>query len=371
MKIGILTYQRAENYGAMLQAFALKKYLENLGYIAEMIDYWPDYHANHFKIFSHYSFQQRSLVGKFYYFLLLVWSYKWMKKRQDIFRHFMQRFLGLKSKPEYTTRNTLRDEYDIVVYGSDQIWRKQPFSEFQKFDELYFGTSQIKASRKIAFAASMGPVHIQKGDDFFFKEYLNNFNNISVRESELKIFLENIGFTVTQVLDPVFLLTKYEWEKLVKNKAHKMKGGGYILFYNLLNTKESRKLVYDISKKTGYKIKELCKIKNFKVTSPYYIKSAGVEEFLSLIKEAEIVLSNSFHGIAMSLIFQKQFFAIGMRHKAGRVLSLLQLLGIEERYIADDSINIPKSFIDYKLVELKIDTLKKHSTSFLRKVLDY
>ena len=255
MKIGILTYHRAENYGAMLQAYALRKYLLGLGHDVSFVDYWPSYHVNYFKIFSWDRFKKANWKGKIVYLLgATVWLCPRMTRSKRLQRFIHER-LGVTGKPRYNENTKATEHYDVVVYGSDQIWRKQNMGGVG-FDDWYFGAENVVADKKIVYAGSMGTVKTTEKDDAYVKKMMQNFERISVREADLDSYLKGLGVASQQVIDPVFLLSKEEWEAVADKKQEKRK---YILFYNLLNKPESVRFAERLSKETGLPIKELNK----------------------------------------------------------------------------------------------------------------
>ena len=364
MKIGILTYHRAENYGALLQAYALRTYLQSKGHDVSFVDYWPDYHMNYFKLFSWKRFMAANWKGKIAYLLgATVWLCP-RKTRSKRLQRFIHERLGVTGEPRYDEKTKKTEHYDVSVYGSDQIWRKQNMGGVG-FDDWYFGAENVVADKKIVYAGSMGTVKTSEKDDEYVKKMMRNFEHISVREADLDLYLKGLGVTSQQVIDPVFLLSKEEWEAVADKKQKK---GKYILFYNLLNRPESVRFADKLSKETGLPIMELNKKMSFKHLGKRYISGASVEEFLRLVHDAEYVVSNSFHGVAFSLIFQKQFFAVGFGERGNRVKSLLNSIGLNSRYIEDVAgSSMSDIAINYYDVQGKLDNLIYVSTTYLQK----
>lgn len=367
MKIGILTYHRAENYGALLQAYALKTYLQNLGHEVSFVDYWPKYHSDYFKLFPWQQLYKRSYLSKIIFGVkLILWAIpRYIRKKR--FKTFMQEKLGLPMVPQYTNNNIKTENYDVVVYGSDQIWRKQNLSGVD-FDDWYFGSDNVFADKKVVYAGSMGAIDTSVRDSEYVQKMMKNFCAISVREYDLQSYLVGLGISASLVIDPVFLLSKEQWmnvtNKFVGDKTK------YILFYNLLNTPESKLFAKRLSKEMHLSIREINKKMTFNHIGKRYHMMASVEQFLQLINDAELVVSNSFHGVAMSLVFEKQFYAVGMGQKSNRVKSLLQLIGISERYIESGSAFSPNQLIDYKEVGNVLQTLSNKSKLFIQESID-
>ena len=361
MRIGILTYQRAENYGALLQAYATFTYLRSLGHEVAFVDYWPKYHSDYFKLFPWQSLTSMHTQSRILFVIkLFLWCLpRFIRKLR--FQKFMTERLELPHHPQYTSNQHQIEGFDMVIYGSDQIWRKQNLGDVA-FDALYFGSDAVKAKWKIAYAGSMGTINTTVQDDAFVSKMMGNFDSISVREFDLQLYLENLNIFSKLVSDPVFLLSREQWGKIMKKAKNKEK---YILFYNLLNTRESEDFVEKLSHIQNLPIKEVNKQMSFRHIGCRYLFTASVEQFLQLINEAEYVVSNSFHGVAMSIIFEKQFYAVGFGQRANRVLSLLQSLHISDRYVNTNVDVSFDQFIDYKKVNSSLCELISYSKSYL------
>lgn len=234
------------------------------------------------------------------------------------------------------------------------------------FDYWYFGSENVKA-RKIAYAASMGNIEVRPAEEATLKGYLGNFDAISVREDSLKRYLASIGVESQMVCDPVFLLSRKQWETLAEKSTEPLPYQHYILVYNLLGQSSTVRFSEQLSRENGLPIVEINKKYVPFTGHRFYNRTARVEEFLSLIARADYVVSNSFHGVALSLIFQKQFFAVGMGKRAGRVISLLNTLKISERYKEDYSADF--SSIDYNLIDEQINVYVADSRKFIKKAL--
>ena len=366
MRLGVLTYHRAENYGGCLQAFALKNYLEQKGNNVEFIDYWPDYHKKHYKYFNPHEFRKRNWKGKIAYIVFTVFSLPWLIKRRKKFRFFINTQLRVIGNPVYRKRtHVCSTKYDAVLFGSDQIWRKQNYFGFEGYDSWYFGDHHVACPSKIAYAASVGNLNRTRNTDNFFRKQMENFTTISVREQEIKKWLEELGYKPELVVDPVLLLKKEDWLKLCE--PSKLSSGKYILFYNLLETPESVNLAVNLAKERGCEIRELTKSRSLRRQGRKQIRTASIGEFLSLIANAEVVVGNSFHGVAFSILFEKEFYAVGLRNFSQRVESLLSVLGISERYIKDGTYN--QNLINYRQVEKKLEQLRSFSQQFLENSL--
>lgn len=362
MKIGILTYHRAENYGALLQAYATMAYLRSMGHEVSFVDYWPQYHSDYFSLFPIRIYNKRNIKGRVAMLLRFVlWGIpRYIRKYRLL--AFIHKHLGLPQHPLYIGDNCKTNEYDLVVYGSDQIWRKQNLDGVG-FDSWYFGSDNVQSKRKVVYAGSMGAISLNSEDESYVLQQMNHFDSLSVREKDLQDFLFSKGIESQLVCDPVFLLSKEEWFK-VASPSHNNKK--YILFYNLLNSQESVDFANCLSHKTGLPIIEINKVLTpSRFISRRYVSCASVGRFLGLIKDAEYVVSNSFHGVAFSIIFEKRFYAVGMGERANRVLSLLDVIRCENRYIYHAN-----SPVDYKTV-IMYESVKERMLLMICQSKDY
>ena len=257
--------------------------------------------------------------------------------------------------------STVNEKYDIIVHGSDQIWRKQ--FEIKVYNPVYFGRHNISARCKISYAASMGNIAETEADKRIIKSYLFNLDRISVREEKLKNLVQELGFNCELHIDPVFLLNKEQWNSLVP--MTKTINDKYILYYcfqpNAFDISEIQKF----AEERHLKVKILYG-KVFKKDTISEIAVANSHDFLNLIRGAEFVFTSSFHGLAFSLIFQKPFYA-SFKTNSGRAESLLLQLYLNH-YLLEQQSPIPSYYkeIDYHTVENKISDMRKKSYEYLK-----
>jgi len=362
MRIGILTYHRAENYGALLQAYALRTYLAGLGHDVDFVDYWPDYHHRYFELFSWRKFRESNLRGKMVLLYYTLFWHQARRRRQQNLQAFMREELGLPLEARYRNDHDVVNEFDVVFYGSDQIWRRQRMPSHPDFDFWYFGSDNVQA-RKIAYAASMGSIDVKENKKEVLRKHLLGFEAISVRETSLKEWLTSLNIQAQIVCDPVFLLGKEVWLSLANKASEQPPYQHYILVYNLLGQTSTVNFAERLSKEKHLPIVEVNKKYVLFTSGRRYCRTARVEHFLSLLAHADYVVSNSFHGVALSLIFQKQFFAVGMGQRAGRVTSLLDSLRIPEQY-TDVWRYVPS--IDYTVLSPLLSDMVRSSRAFIQ-----
>ena len=358
MRIGVLTYHRAHNYGAMLQAYALLSFLRNHGYNAELIDYWPITHKNQYALIK--PIVGNCILSKIKCIIATTITFIRRYMRICKFEKFSQKYLNINSTIQYPMPDWGYLQYDCVIVGSDQIWRNhESDGKHIGFDPVYFCQHIPKNIRCISYAASMGIIQLNKEDKDILKNYLNRFSRILVRENSLKEAIDELGFDSAIVVDPTLLLSKDEWNKFLPNKRfHTTK---YVLYYELVKSKEA--LVF-----AKHKAEELgCKLLIMDATIPLmpqrrHISYASPIEFLHAIRDAEFVIATSFHGTAFSVIFEKQFITIGLNKNADRVQTMLHQLDIEEHY-QEHPQNVMD--IDYAQVKIRFSKLVANSMHLL------
>lgn len=363
MKIGILTFHRAINYGAFLQAYALKKFIESLGYDVSIIDYWPNEHSAAYNLFPPASWWKvRPLWTNIKATIYTALCFHSMYERKIKMERLMRIYLNLPQRPLYKHKNELNKlSYDCIIYGSDQIWWKSSIPNYEGFDDVYWGEHISKDIKKIAYAPSMGIMELNAKDRNFIREKLPNFYALSARETSLSDIIKQLTFkTVDVVLDPVFLIPSKEWEHLCKS----VNEDKYILYYNLIPSKEGQEQVDILCKHFGCRFIELTGRVNALKRGKRYQQTLDAIEFISLIKNATFIITSSFHGVAFSILFHKDFYTIGLKNQSGRAMSLLTLLGIQDRLLVTPATSAPKC-IDYKTVDEKLEKMVNISKNFI------
>lgn len=354
MKIGIVTYHRTNNYGAVMQALATRFVLEDMGHEVYYVDYWPDYHKEMYALFSKRKFKKSNIMGKAGLLLLLLLRHKASKRRIDNFEKFFHTYIYPYCRP-------VDESFDVVIYGSDQIWRKQ--GALGTYNPFYFGDNKIKTQHHISYAASMGVLPDNDADKEKVKALVSHLEKISVREEGLRQLLLSLGFeNIALSVDPTFLLSSEEWNRRLPSEEYK--GEKYALLYMVglraFDMKEVKK--FTVSK--GLKLIVL-RGNATSIETKTNITSASPYEFISLIKNAEYVFTASFHGLAFSIIYGKQFFA-SFKRNSGRAESLLNLIGASNRLLPPmDSIPQDLEPIDYVDVHNKLNVVRQESLKYL------
>lgn len=371
MKIGIVTFHRAINYGAVLQAYALEKFIKN-GLCCknvEIIDYQKQAQKEAYKLFR----PNNSLLSivQNLYTLLNINS---LNAKYRKYRSFVEKYIDLSSNSYDDTNTELLSKdstrYSYLISGSDQIWNVR----MSDFDESYFLAFNNNA-KKIAYAPSLGRLDFTPLEEEYFIRYLKTYNILSVREYQSREYLKKFySKEIPVVIDPVFLISAQKWDEIaIKPNI----SGKYILFYSLGNVAGIRKFVKKLSRVTGIKVVTILKSLR-DVFSGFETRfDAGPQDFLGLISNAEYVVTDSFHAVSFSLVYHRKFWAFSPSESAGergswtRIPNLLNIAGLENRILnADncDSVNIYES-IDFKKVDSNLVPQIEKSKLFLRKSL--
>ena len=278
---------------------------------------------------------------------------------------FLKRWRAARSFAENHLNLSNDEQFDLVLYGSDQIWRKFQRTTFKGFDPVYFGQNYVVAKRRITYAASMGPVAFDTEDDrVFFQKSMGNFDAISVRESGLQNMLaEEFAITATKVCDPTLLLSQDDWQKLIDNRC--IPEYPYILYYRLNPNSTADRFVERLSASMGIKVVEF----RGKIPLMHYGRryrlTAGPVAFLSMLNGAQCVVSTSFHGVALSIRLQKQFYFVSKEKNANRAMTLLTDLGLQHRRVIDWRNHHIDDHIDYSCCENKLCDMTAKSGQWL------
>lgn len=368
MKVGVLTFHYAHNYGAMLQAYALVSKLNSLGFEAEVIDYrLPCIYENHEKLsfsrlFDKYKRNDSSLIS----LLKAIKNYYRNRNRDvkwDRFEKFLNVFLPKSRRVFKQDLSGLN--YNAFICGSDQIWNPI-FTD--GVNPIYYLQNLSKSSIRIAYAASNGQDKIEELNLERSINYINSLNAISVREKGLKDFLTSkINKPVEHVLDPIFLLEKEDWETVLELPNEK----DYILVYSFHEDDlfyESLKLVEAQFKMP---IIKLCYEKDKNISSHIkQIDNCGPREFLGYFRNASFVITNTFHGTAFSVLFEKQFRVVPPKRFRGRIDSVLSEIKLSGQVIEDISqANLEKT-INYNEVLPLLGNWRALSIQFLLNALE-
>ena len=361
MKVAIITFHRAINYGAVLQVLALQESIMKLNHEATVIDYRCKAIEEDYKnIRLKKGVGLKSIVNN-------VISYPIRYKKKKEFYRFVEKNLNLSSSIYSSNAELIKsnDEYDIFITGSDQVWD----DKCVKFDKAYFLDFVSESSKKNSYAASFSFGELPNDLKEEYRARLKDFNNISVREEVgKKIFGQLLNKNIVVSLDPTLLLNKEEWSKYATERLIEQK---YILIYSVHAPNKLFKFAEELSNKTGFKLVNINDSWQRKVNAKY-LRGISPSEYLSLFKNAQYILTNSFHGTVFSLIFNKKFMVelVSKTNKINhRSKHLLELLGLEDRILENIDGKWQDDDIDYKNVNCILEIERKKSIQYLENIL--
>jgi polysaccharide pyruvyl transferase WcaK-like protein len=340
-QISILTQPLHGNYGGILQAYALQYVLKELGFNVVTINY------------------RRKNRGDFVkgmgYFLKCILNrskeYPYFEKEVIAIQQHQSKFIekninysfeinSVEKLKSYIEKN----QFKAVIVGSDQVWR----SEYSPRIESFFldFVDENMAIKKLAYAASFGVDYweFDENKTNLIRKLLNTFNYVSVREeSAVELCKDNLNINVEHVLDPTLLLNASIYRTLCNNISVDMKGK--IFSYILDESDEKNNILNKLAKRCDMQVK---KINLEKKKIDFFIKdienysNPSVEEWIKSIDEADFVVTDSFHGVVFSLIFNKQFLVISNSSRGvSRFESLLNIFNLRGRMLYEDDINAP------------------------------
>lgn len=363
LKIKTITCHNVYNHGASLQEYALLQFLTNSGYQAEAISYNPDYLSNHFNFLavSNPKFDSNFLFRSIYLLLKLPGRLLSLRRKYN-FDKFSSKYIS-STKESFTSNQALKEnipEADVYICGSDQIWN----SFFQNGKDPAFYLDFVPDNKlKISYAASFATETIEENIKPFVSENVKRINSVSVRESSGVKILEDLGFNnIKHVLDPVFLLDKKSW-KMIAAKDNVIEKS-YILVYDADSNPSIKDFVLKMSIKNNW---EIVTISDRISYADKNLSSKGPDVFLSLIKEASFVVSNSFHAVAFSLIFEKQFVVFNRaEHINTRMKDIVDMLNIKETILPYTTAQDEYQYIiNYDNVRPILQNYIKESKQFL------
>lgn len=359
-KIRLITFHTPKNYGALLQAYSLMTFLQHYSNDVEIIDF----NTKHLRR-SYSLFPKVNSVKSFLALLYLIPTYYPKQKKFRKFKKFVKERLILTGRYEsfIELENAMKTEdIDIFITGSDQVFNPNRIEEERKAFFLGFVSSD---KNKISYAGSFGCKEIPAEKKEEILEYLKEYKGISVREeSGVKLLRNTYGIDATCVIDPVLLNNRDFWISncIPYKKKHIT---DYFLFYRLMNDKATDEKVSKMAREKGLKLvvitDGLCRIKGAKI-----LRDVGPCEFLTLYKDSRFIATDSFHGVAFSIVFQKQFVFVDTRKNTNnRGLELLQKLRIDDKTYIESNI----SEINYDEVMPLLNSMIVISKQYLEKYI--
>lgn len=380
-KIGLCVAFKGTNYGMLLQAFATQQIVEKMGFRTEILDYSP-------------RFAQKTVVSP----AACLWRLRTLSKKvilpkrtepeldslhkenrkqriivSDAFRKdYLHNIIPLKT---YESLTEQANQYAGVIVGSDQLWG--PSAAFGYFRSLRFVPNGV---RRISYATSTGVSAYPRNVWKDAAQFMNAIDFLSVREEAGRKIVKTVcGRDAKVVLDPTYLFSKREWESLIPTE--KVVEDGYVLGFFLGDNNDMKKKVREYADQRGLRVVAILS-NEVNVDDSKYADEVLIgqrpDQFINLIRNAECVFTDSFHGFAFSVINEKQVFVTyrvreGTESRNTRIDNIVQMFGLEDRLIKDPLMFDVQSArtIDYSAVDVMLREYRKDSLAFLQSALTF
>lgn len=381
-RVGLILAYRGVNYGMLLQAYATQQFIEMQGYDTEILEYTR---TN----YKHIRFTPWLAIYAVDEIIKKVKKRK-QRKTEVLDEVHKKNILDRKAVSDIFIENKLKKrrvikgaealkvagkDYEGVLVGSDQIW--PPDAAFGNFTTLRFVPEE---TNKVSYATSLGvskyPYYCRSSAAQFWKR----MNHLSVREEQGKKIIQDIcNVPVEVVVDPTYLFTREQWKELIPEE--KPIEGEYILCYFLGATKEHKQLARQFADKKGIKLVTILSTESVSNIDVSYadevIVGKGPEYFINLIRNARYIFTDSFHGVAFSVINNKQFYVfyrtrIGSKNsRNSRIDNILKMWNLEDRLILNDTSvdDFKNKEIDYRKVNVLLEKERLYSINFLNDAL--
>ena len=365
VKIGLITFHRAVNYGAVLQAYALQETLKEAGAQVQIIDFRSRTIENEYRLVKKYYGPLRYKIQVIVTELMKIKGK--ISKRKKVER-FIAGFLDL-TESIYTDLDRLNSHFDAFVTGSDQVFN----TDLTVKDKYVYFLSFAEKPR-FSYAASFGKDYIREIDREWISRELGRYCRISVREeSGIRIVREVCGKKAVVNLDPTFLLTASRWRELESSLSGCDEP--FILVYNMMTSPLLYEAAEELKGITKYKV-IFVNHKNERLKFQHrnfnYRDDIGPEELLWLIDHAAYVLTSSFHGTVFSLLFHKKFLTVLPKGepRIARNLALLKMAGVEDRYALEkDELNRIENEPDWQDVDRRIENGRISSLRYISEIV--
>lgn len=366
-KIGVISYNihcNFTNYGSALQSYALHQAIKKIGdYEPKLIDYCPDILAdkdplNPFKNMWDKDEESRKMCELTMPAIRINYN-----KFEDFYTNRFYR-----TKKKYTSANfndvVADEELDGFVCGSDTIFCMDEFG----FDDGFYANYDCMRNNSVSYAASFGDPSLTEENCRILNERLRNFKALGIRENLMIPYVkEHTDVQVRRVIDPTLLLSIEDYEKItVPERLEKDK---YLLLYSRRYSPVMEQYAERTAKENGWKIVEISLRATNSEKGHRMFYEAGVEEFLSLVKHAECVITNSFHGMIFSVQFRKDFVIFSREQCNNKIDEILELFGLKDRMLVSGKESFDKN-IDYDAVHHRIEEARKKSLEFLKYELE-
>ena len=364
-KVQVITRHTPINYGSLLQSIATQKIFEACDCQCQIIDYFrtdEEYDKIERTILKNKKSWNSNLFKRAVYLALRVPA---SVHAGNKFRAMQKKYLNLTER--YSSNEELKNnikEADYYVTGSDQVWGKIACGEY---DTSYFLDFVKDDNKKIAFASSMGHATKTPEEEQLFVDSVRKYKHVAVREDSVVEYFKNIGIDAEQVLDPTLMVDADEWRKFEGKRPR----GKYILIYQIHNDKKLGKYAKEYAKKKGLPLIRVSQNFHQIIREGQFKYVPDVSDFLSLIDNADTLITDSFHGTAFAINLNTNFVEILPNTNTGsRNQSILRLLGLSNRIVNDmNDFSLMNKNINYSDVNCIINEERNKSFEVLKRFL--
>ena len=366
MKAAVITRHGISNYGSLLQAMATQQVIEDLGHTCEIIDYIrndesymqhektllkrkPEWNDNPVKRMMYLAVRQPAGIA----------AGKYFEKKKKKYLHLSKR---------YTTWEQLdrdRPKADVYITGSDQVWGPV---ENGSYDSSYCLSFTEESDRRIAYAASFGHTDMTPELENYYKKWLSRYESIAVREDSAVEILRNMGIQAVQVLDPTLLLDASYWSRYTQP----IREGKYLLIYQLHNDRRLDEYAEKAAASTKLPLIRISASLHQISRKGKFVWLPETGQFLSYIKNAECLITDSFHGTAFAINFHTPFVEVLPDNNTGtRNMSILKMTGLTDRHLTNvNDTALAERKIDYTEADRILADKRKESLGILRSMIE-
>ena len=365
MKIGLITYHSAYNFGSVLQAFSTQNFIEKLGHQVKIINYRPVSQKRFYAIIN-----TGNGTKSFIKTLLRLPNLKGLLLRKQRYETFIHDYLHLTD--EFETPDDARqyaEAFDLYVSGSDQVWNKNS-NELKSVSWDYMNPYLLTFTKrkKISYASSLNDMHAE--DILNIVEPLQEFQYISCRESvACDLLSDYIDKKIWNVLDPTLLIPGDTWLKMIPKE--RLIKDEFILYYSLRGITDINRDISNLLNCQSSKIAVIAPLSPVRPSGKIInMDSAGPIEFLQLILDAKCIVTTSYHGTLFSINLHKNFFSVRGKNKNSNIRfeDVLYKTGLYDRLITSTS-DITESAIDYTDVDQVLEQYREASVEYLKRAI--
>lgn len=354
--IATVTYHKHDNYGAVLQCYALQQAILEMGEETEVLNYACRYVQNPFSLTA---LRKKGPIG----YLLGIAGWCSRLPRKKSFNAFRKQYLRIGEPVTREDLSRVEDRYERFIVGSDNVWNTQ----ITNFDRTYFLDFVSNPEKKASYAASFGVGKIPESWQPYCKELLSSFSRLGMREREgAQAIQDLLGKEAEVVLDPTMLLSGEDWADRfdldMEAPAEK-----YVLVYQMVPSAHLLELAEEAARQLQCSVKVIPFPQGKWMRGKSYFK-AGPEQWLRLLYHAEYIVTDSFHGTVFSILFHKRF-SVFISQLGSRIQNILTLLGLENCLCGEKEALDIKRDIDYEAAEEKLAVMRGKSLCYLKRLL--